>query len=103
MYEDRLEGRITPEMYDWKASDVRSQRLAVSRRIYEITAHKPTPVEGAINIMDLTSRAADLFLAQPPGTAGIFARSPEIRVMAGWRVCGPSSKVRSRICDYRIG
>jgi site-specific DNA recombinase len=38
MYEDRLEGRITPEMYDRKASDLRGQSLALSRRIDEIRA-----------------------------------------------------------------
>jgi site-specific DNA recombinase len=65
MYEDRLEGRITPEMYDRKASDSRSQSLALSRRIDEIRSAAPTAVQDAINLIDLTSRAADLFAVQP--------------------------------------
>lgn len=65
MYEDRLEGRITPEMYDRKASEIRAQAVALSRRIDEIQAALPAPVREAIDLMDLTSRAADLFAVQP--------------------------------------
>jgi hypothetical protein len=83
MYEDRLEGRITPEMYDRKASDLRGQSLALSRRMDEIRAAVPAAVEEAINLMDLTSRAADLFAVQPVQEKQGFLRL--ILKSATWR------------------
>jgi site-specific DNA recombinase len=74
MYEDRLEGRISPETYDKKALELRAQGLELSRRINEIEASSPAPVQDAIDLMDLTSRAADLFLAQPPHEKQWFLR-----------------------------
>ena len=64
-YEDRLEGRITTEMYDRKARELRSQGLELLRRINEIRASAPAPAMEAIDLMGLTSRAADLFAIQP--------------------------------------
>ena len=83
MYEDRLEGRITPEMYDRKASDLRGQSLTLSRRIDEIRAAAPAALEDAINLMDLTSRAADLFAVQPVHEKQGFLRL--ILKSATWR------------------
>jgi hypothetical protein len=83
MYEDRLEARITPEMYDRKASDLRGQSLALSRRIDEIRAAAPAAVEDAIDLMDLTSRAADLFAVQPVQEKQGFLRL--ILKSATWR------------------
>jgi site-specific DNA recombinase len=39
IYEDRLEGRITKEMYDRRARDLREQGLELWRRINEIHAN----------------------------------------------------------------
>jgi len=74
MYEDRLEGRISLEMYDRKSKELRGQALELSRRINEIQASAPAPVQAAIDLMDLTSRAADLFRAQPPREKQRFLR-----------------------------
>jgi hypothetical protein len=83
MYEDRLERRITPEMYDRKAGELRGQSLTLSRRIDEIRAAAPAPVGDAINLMDLTSRAADLFAVQPVHEKQGFLRL--ILKSATWR------------------
>jgi hypothetical protein len=83
MYEDRLEGRITPEIYDRKASDLRGQSITLSRRIDEISAAAPAAVGDAINLMDLTSRAADLFAVQPVHEKQGFLRL--ILKSATWR------------------
>lgn len=64
MYEDRLEGRITADFYDRKARELQSQANALLRKVNEIGAAIPAPVEDAINLMGLTSRTADLFMAQ---------------------------------------
>jgi CRISPR/Cas system-associated endoribonuclease Cas2 len=74
LYDDRLEGRISPEMYDRKALECRKQATAVARRIEEIRATAPAAAQSAIDLMGLTSRAADLFLIQPPHDNQAFLR-----------------------------
>jgi hypothetical protein len=74
MYEDRLEGRISPEMYDQKAKELRAQGLELLRRMNDIQATAPVAVQGAIDLIGITSRAADLFLAQPPHEKQGFLR-----------------------------
>ncbi len=74
LYEDRLEGRITTEVYDRKVRELRSQSLELLRRIDEIRAGAPAPAIEAIDLMDLTSRAADLFLVQPVDEKQRFLR-----------------------------
>ncbi len=66
MYEDRLEGRISPEMYDRKAKELRAQAGELSRRMTDLHATAPAPVQGAINFLGVASRAAELFQSQPP-------------------------------------
>ncbi len=79
MYEDRLEGRITPDMYDRKASDLRAQANNLRQKIDGIRSAEPVPVPEAVDLMDLTSRAADLFLCSACwGETGISATGPEI-------------------------
>jgi hypothetical protein len=65
IYEDRSEGCITRTSYDRKSHDLRTQNLELLKRINEIPVSTPAPVKDAIDLMDLTSRAADLFLTQP--------------------------------------
>lgn len=74
LYDDRLEGRITPETYDRKARDLRGQALDLSQQSDRIRASAPAPANEAINIMELTSRAAELFLIQPPTEKQAFLR-----------------------------
>ena len=65
IYEDRLEGRITKEHYDRKSHDLRTQSLQLLDRMNEMRLKAPAPLQHALDLMDLTSKAADLFLAQP--------------------------------------
>jgi site-specific DNA recombinase len=74
MYEDKLEGRITVDMYDRKAGECRSRSLELLRRINEIHVSEPAPIQECIDLMDLTSRAADLFRVQPPKEKQDFLR-----------------------------
>jgi site-specific DNA recombinase len=64
MYEDKLEGRISAEFYDRKAKDLQAQASELLRKVNQIRVATPAPVNDAINLMDLTSRAAELFMAQ---------------------------------------
>jgi site-specific DNA recombinase len=83
LYDDRLEGRISPEMYDRKALECRNHATALERRIGQIRAGAPAPVQGAIDLMGLTSRAADLFAIQPPHEKQAFLRL--VLKSAAWR------------------
>ncbi len=74
MYEDKLEGRISDDIYDRRAQDLRLQDAELVRRINEIRSTTPPPVQQAIDLMDLTSRAADLFLIQPTHEKQQFLR-----------------------------
>jgi acetyl/propionyl-CoA carboxylase alpha subunit len=62
---------------------LRSQSLTLSRCIDEIRAAAPAALEDAINLMDLTSRAADLFAVQPVHEKQGFLRL--ILKSATWR------------------
>ena len=65
MYDDKLDGRISQELFDQKAADGRSQQEMLLRKIQELQHAAPAPIEEAIDMLRLTSRAAELFLAQP--------------------------------------
>jgi site-specific DNA recombinase len=83
MYEDKLEGRISTEMYDRKARDYQAQRLELLRRMNDMRANAPAPVQQAIDLMDLTSRAAELFVVQPTPEKQRFLRL--VLKMASWQ------------------
>ena len=70
-------------MYDRKALECRNQVTALECRIEEIRAGAPAPVQGAIDLMELASRAADLFAVQPPQEKQAFLRL--VLKSAAWR------------------
>jgi site-specific DNA recombinase len=65
MYEDKLDGRITPEQYDRKAKDLRSRQDALRTKIRE---RKSTTADlrAGFNMMRLTSVACKEFQRQSP-------------------------------------
>ena len=64
LYEDRLDGRIDADMYDKKAADIRVQLAGVQQKIRLLDQAKLPAVAEAVDVVALTSRAADLFLEQ---------------------------------------
>jgi len=52
----------------------KNQATTLARRIEELRTGAPAPVQGAIDLMELTSRTANLFLAQPPQEKQAFLR-----------------------------
>ena len=65
MYMDKLDGRITQEFFDKQATTLRKEQDGLRRRIEDIEKATPAPVERAIDMLRLTSRASELFLDQP--------------------------------------
>jgi len=64
MYLDKLDGRITQEFFDKQAGQMRSEQGALLRE-EDIQNAAPVPVDQAIDMMGLMSRASELFLVQP--------------------------------------
>jgi DNA invertase Pin-like site-specific DNA recombinase len=83
MYDDKLEGVITADMYNRKVAEFRSRSLELLRRMNEIRVSEPAPLLDCIDMMDLTSRAADLFRVQPPQEKQLFLRL--VMKSASWR------------------
>ena len=64
MYLDKLDGRITQDFYDTQSSGCRSEQDGIRSKIQALQQNTPAPVEQAIDILRLTSRASELFLQQ---------------------------------------
>jgi site-specific DNA recombinase len=65
MYMDKLDGRITPAFFDQQAATMRREQDGLMRKIQEIQRAMPVPIDEAIDMLRLTSRASELFLQQP--------------------------------------
>ena len=65
MYMDKLDGRITQEFFDKQAATLRREQDGLLRKIQDIQKAAPAPVDQAIDMLRLTSRASELFLQQP--------------------------------------
>jgi site-specific DNA recombinase len=65
MYLDKLDGRITQEFFDKHAGSLRREQDSLLRKIQDIRKATPVPVDEAIDMLRLTSRASELFLQKP--------------------------------------
>ena len=65
MYLDKLDGRITQEFFDKQTAAFRREQDGLRCRIQDIQKAAPAPVDQAIDMLRLTSRACELFLQQP--------------------------------------
>jgi hypothetical protein len=65
MYLDKLEGRITQEFFDKQSSTWRGEQDGLLRKIQNIQKATPAPIDQAVDMLRLASRASELFLQQP--------------------------------------
>ena len=67
---DKLDGRITQEFFDQHVAEWRREQDGLLRKIHDILTATPAPIDQAVDIMRLTSRASELFMQQlrAPGT-----------------------------------
>ena len=63
-YLDKLNGRIIQEFFDKQAATMRREQGGLLRKIQDIEKATPAPVDQAIDMLRLTSRASELFLQQ---------------------------------------
>src|SRR5207247_6909290 len=64
MYLDKLDGRITQEFFDQQSAAWRSEQDGLQRKIQEVQKATPAPIDQAVDMLRLTSRASELFLKQ---------------------------------------
>ena len=64
MYMDKLDGRITQDFFDKQAAMLRREQDSLLRKIQDTQKAAPAPVDQAIDMLRLTSRASELFLEQ---------------------------------------
>jgi len=65
LYDDRLDGRIDAATYDKKASEIRGQQEQIRQKTRTTESQMLPPASEAVDLMMLTSKAADLYVAQP--------------------------------------
>jgi site-specific DNA recombinase len=65
MYLDKLDGRITDEFFDTQSATWRLEQDGLLRKIHDIQKATPAPINQAVDMLQLTSRASELFLQQP--------------------------------------
>lgn len=64
MYMDKLDGRITQEFFDKQSFTWRGEQEGLLRKIQNIQKATPAPIDRAVDMLRLTSRASELFLKQ---------------------------------------
>jgi len=64
MYIDKLDGRITQEFFDRNSVTWRSEQESLLQKIRNIQIAAPLPIDQAVDMLRLTSRASELFLQQ---------------------------------------
>jgi hypothetical protein len=58
LYEDRLESRISREIYDRKAQELRAQGLELSRRLNALQSSAPAPVAPVLSWSCSTNKSS---------------------------------------------
>lgn len=61
LYEDRLDGRISSETYDLKFKEKTKERDEIAKNIKRLSGQNTEYVERAIDILELTQNAAEIF------------------------------------------
>jgi len=67
LYDDRLDGRIDASTYDKKAEEIRGTQQRVRTKIAQCQSAELAPATEAVDLMSLTSKAAELFERQSAG------------------------------------
>jgi magnesium chelatase subunit ChlI-like protein/recombinase-like zinc beta ribbon protein len=65
MYLDKLDGRITQELFDKHSATFRRDQDRLLLKIQDLQKATPLPIDQAVDMLRLTSRASELFLQQP--------------------------------------
>lgn len=65
LYEDRLDGRISPKIYDQKFKEKTTERDIIAKNIERLSSKNTDYIEQAVDILDLTQNAAEIFQSKP--------------------------------------
>ena len=61
LYEDRLDGRISPSVYDAKVQEKTTERDQIAKNLEKLSADNTDYIEKGIEILELTQNAAQIF------------------------------------------
>ena len=61
LYEDRLDGRISPSVYDAKVHEKTAERDQISKSLDKLSANNTDYIEKGIKILEITQNAAQIF------------------------------------------
>ena len=64
MYLDKLDGIVAQDFYDQKTAEWRKEQQDLQRKIRDIQRAAPAPIDQAVDVIRVTSRASELFLEQ---------------------------------------
>ena len=56
-YLDKLDGQVTQDFYDEKAAEWRKEQDDLLRKIRDVQRAAPAPIDQAVDVIRLTSRA----------------------------------------------
>lgn len=65
LYDDRLDGRIDPESYDRKFEEKTKERDEIIKNLERLNGDNTSYIEKAIEILDTTQKASEIFLSKP--------------------------------------
>ena len=66
MYIDKLDGQVAAEFFDWKSTEWRAEQDRLLRSIEEHQHANRTYIDEGVRLLELASRAAELFQRQTP-------------------------------------
>jgi len=103
MYLDKLDGLITQEFYDKQSATWRREQDILLRKIQDIQKGAPAPIDQAVDMLQLTSRASELFLQQPAVEQRRFLQL--VVEKAAWQdgALRTTCSNRSKFCAIRTG
>jgi hypothetical protein len=101
LYDDRLDGRIDAGTYDKKAEEIRGQQQRALTKTAECQSTRLAPATEALDLMSLTSKAAELLEQQCASERGVCFVLLCRRGCGKRESCGPAFGSRSSNCDYR--
>ena len=86
MYMDKLDGRIAQEFFDKHSAAWRSKQDGLQRKIQDTKKATPAPIDQAVDMLRLTSRASELFVQARHRAAPVAPNSSGRGRLAGWGI-----------------
>jgi len=101
MYLDKLDGRIAQEFFDKHSANWRREQNGLLCKIQDVQKATPAPVDQAVDMLRLTSRASQLFLQQPAVEQRRLLQVVLEKASGGTVLCRRRCSNRLKFCSTR--